>query len=120
MPKSVDGEYQYFFLEDVDFFGPPLHVFVIFLHLRPDLFHQHCSILLEDRLLFHILVDQLLQKKGREDIAFLVDLVGQEYELEEFEVIPNDCVVEVGIRPELVHVVCSDGKGFGFVEKFIA
>lgn len=81
MSKSIDWKDKVFLFEDINPLSPSLNTQVIVLYLLPHFFNEFGGVSLEDQFFLEYLVDEFLKEEGGEDVAFLIDFVGEEYKL---------------------------------------
>ncbi len=120
MTIAIDREDEHFLLEDVDSLGPSLHILIILLHLFPDELLKLAVLLVTDEVLPEKFTDQLLQKEGGVDVRALLYLLGEENELDQLHVVAHDGVVEISIRPELIHVLPSYRESLSLLQLLIS
>ncbi len=116
MFESIDWEDKHFLLKYIYPLSPSLHILIVLPRLLSHLL-DHCShIVLHHEFLLEYLPDELLKEEGRENMAFFVDLLGKEDELQEFEVVAYYCIVEIHLWLEFLHILSAYGEGLSTVQ----
>jgi hypothetical protein len=103
---GVDGYHEVLLGEEVAVFGPPFHDLVRLLDLTRYL-------LLAVVVVVGFVLDgaqQFAHEEGGEDECLVAGFLGQEGNLQEFEVVLDDGVVEVGLGLEFLEVLGQEGQ----------
>ena len=119
MSEGIDGKDDNLFLENIHSSSPSFEGFVSLTHFLFDCSYEPAPLSLISVLVLHVLSNQLLHKERGVKIALVLQVRGQEHEVQHFYVVADYGVVQVGFRPQLVEVFGGYGKGLRFVALFV-
>ncbi len=117
--EGIDGEDHDFLLEDIHPPRPAFEVFVGLMHPLSDRCYEPTGVLVVDAVLLGELSDQLLDEERGVEVALAFQVLGQEHEVEHFDVVPDDGVVEVGVGLQLLQVVRGHWERLRFVGSLV-
>ena len=115
---GIYGNDEEFFFENINPPRPPLHTSIVFLYFSTQLFHDPLIFFVGGDFLSNNVCAQLPHKERGKDEGFGLYFPWQHFQLQEFQIVVQNSIVQICIRTQLFKVFILESENLIFCWTF--